>query len=783
MRAFFRGGYACNIVFYVAECLLVLFLMLKFRKLHLCGMAAFIVVASALFILLYRGKKKKPLKETVHMRMQALAFIFVHVFMSLALDSAQVFIYAMCLSSVTNFIFIDVKQAIYHLKLSFAFAVMAAVFIFFYTGSTHTMIIFTFGIAILVIMNWVMLSITHVISFQNRQNMEQERSLDDLLKVVEAKCDEAQSATRSKTRFLANMSHEIRTPINSVLGMNEMILRESTEENILGYSGEVKTAAESLLGIINDILDITKIEEGRLTLVNVKYNLAQIICDVHNLIKFRAEAKNLRFEVAADSNLPTMLIGDDIRLKQILTNLLTNAVKYTHNGGIRLEIKYLGGGKISFSVIDTGIGIKQEDIANLFDAFNRAEETRNRSIEGTGLGLNITVNLLKMLGSRLEVSSEYGKGSTFSFVLEQKILDEKPIGVLNLALRQQEQTKYNASFEAPDAKILVVDDNEMNRKVLKNLLKKTKIQITEASGGRECLSLTSQQHFDLIFMDHMMPEMDGIEAFKLLRADPQNLCVETPVVVLTANAVVGAKSSYMREGFDGFLSKPIQPEILEKMVCSMLDKSLVTEGSAADDAPAAVSAELPLIEGVDWGYARLHLSDDEMLLDTVKMFSKALKPDMTELDSYFADIESDEAVDSYRIKVHSMKSSAALIGIVPLAGMALELERAARSGNRDMLKALHPVFSQIWLSYQQPLSELFDNGTAQETTAAAPEEIRKIFAEIRAAAEDMDIDALDKLSARLDGYQFSDTQAKQIDEIKAQILNFDVEKLMVCEFA
>jgi len=784
VRPYFKGGYRCNYSLYLMESIITIMMMLWRGMLPwpiTVAFAAFVLLSA---VVLYRGKlKKKLLSETAHMRLQSIAFIIVNVFLSCAINSAQSFIYAMCFSSVVNFVFIDVKQMRYQIYVSVLASLAVACYAGFYTQSSQTMLVYTFGWLTLTIQNIVLFSMTNVITHHMRQNREQELSLDDLLKVVEAKCDEAQAATRSKTRFLANMSHEIRTPINSVIGMNEMVLRESTEENILDYAGEAKTAAESLLGIINDILDITKIEEGRLNFVEVKYDLAQIIGDVHNLIKFRAKAKDLQFNVIVDRYLPRTLLGDDIRLKQILLNLLTNAVKYTHKGTITLEVKYFGSEQIAFSVRDTGIGIKEEDIGRLFDAFKRVEETRNRSIEGTGLGLNITATLLKMLGSELKVSSVYGKGSEFSFVLKQQVVDHTPIGEINLNIRQNTRKNYEVSFKAPDAKLLVVDDNEMNRKVIRQLLKNTLVKVSEAASGFECLEMTANERYDLIFMDHMMPELDGIETFHKLRDDKSNLCCDTPVVILTANAVIGAEKKYLEEGFDGFLSKPVKPENLEEVVRAKLDESLIKQLSelpddtTSDDAKAE-AVEFPVIEGVDWSYGRAHIGDDDALLETTKMFCSAIKRDMDELDGYFTYIDEESSCDSYRVKVHSMKSSAALIGIISLTGMAMELEHAARTQDRETIKALHPVYRQRWLSFSEPLGAMFESNEPKKDAAENAAEISEIFEQIRAAAEEMDVDKLDELSAKLDGYSFSDERSAKIEEVKGYILNFEIEKLM-----
>ena len=317
------------------------------------------------------------------------------------------------------------------------------------------------------------------------------------------------------------MSHEIRTPINAVLGMDEMILRESNEPQIKEYAMDIYMAGQTLLSLINDILDFSKIESGKMEIVPVEYDVSSLIHDLANMTIQRAKAKNIKVEVEASHEIPARLFGDDVRIRQVLTNILTNAVKYTHEGSVWLRISYQrkkDTAALTFEVEDTGIGIKKEDLPKLSAEFERIEEDRNRNIEGTGLGINITIQLLELLGSRLQVESEYGKGSKFYFELEQKIVDDTPIGDFESRVHQiAENYNYNTKFCAPDAKILVVDDNAVNRKVLRSLLKETQIQVTDADGGAACLELAFQNHYDLIFLDHMMPEMDGIETLHHLK--------------------------------------------------------------------------------------------------------------------------------------------------------------------------------------------------------------------------------------------------------------------------
>ena len=607
-----------------------------------------------------------------------------------------------------------------------------------------------------------------------------------LVEQLEKEKNRADVANASKTNFLANMSHEIRTPITAVMGMNELILRETKESATKQYAKDIQGAAKSLLSIINDILDITKIEAGKLTVITAMYDFVQVIKDVTNMIAFKAKVKNLNFDVWVDEQLPRSMMGDDIRLRQILVNLLNNAVKYTHEGNVTLEIRKLPSAdekmaKISFLVKDTGIGIKEEDLRKLCTPFERIEEKRNRNIEGTGLGMSITKQLLELLNSELSVSSVYGEGSEFSFVLEQEVVDSYPIGKLEESMELIDE-EFRQVFEAPDAKILLVDDNELNRKVFAGLIKRTKIQIDEGANGKECIEKVKQNAYDIIFLDHMMPEMDGVEALHVMKEMDDFPSKNTPVVVLTANAIVGAKEKYLKEGFYAFLEKPIDSLKLENMLLELLDDSLIKEASAPMWTKEQ-RKELPFVEGLDWMYARTHFHDDEHLVDAVAFFVQSIFADAKELEHLFADIQTEAGRKEYRIKVHSMKNSAATIGIVPLAGMAKVLEDAARNGEVEVLESMTPIFIERWKGYREKLDEFAPECPEDSKKAAAefPEEVAELLQKIRSAAEEMDIDGLDQLWTKLNEYQFETDKQEALEKIQKAIVAFDVDFLQMAE--
>lgn len=407
-------------------------------------------------------------------------------------------------------------------------------------------------------------------------------------KTAQQQKKEIEELNQAQNRFFSSMSHEIRTPINTIIGLNEMILRENISDEVAENAENIQAASRMLLTLINDILDMSKMESGKMDIVSVSYDVGAMLSDIVNMIWVRAQEKGLEFHIDVDQTMPSQLMGDEVRVKQVLINVLNNAVKYTQEGSVTLSIQCRkqehGRARIVYSVSDTGMGIKKENIPYLFSAFKRVDEEKNRYIEGTGLGLSIVKQLVDLMGGDITVNSVYTKGSTFIITLPQEIVSEQEIGYLDFEERHVVGTRkhYKTSFEAPKARVLVVDDNETNLMVAEKLLRDTKVQTETVGSGAACLERTLLNRYDVILMDHLMPGMDGIACLHEVRIQTGGLNHETPVVVLTANAGGENQLLYKREGFDGYLSKPVTGSQLEAEVLRHLPRELVTMENGQD---------------------------------------------------------------------------------------------------------------------------------------------------------------------------------------------------------
>ena len=539
--------------------------------------------------------------------------------------------------------------------------------------------------------------------------------------------EEVVRANEAKSQFLANMSHEIRTPINGILGMDSVLLKECHDENLREYAKNIQSAGQSLLSIINDILDISKIESGKMEILTIRYQLFSVLNDCYNLTKIKLQNKPVSFIMQINEKLPSWLYGDEVRIRQIINNFLSNAVKYTKEGNITFELDFEEKTDeqilLVITVRDTGIGIKEEDLGKLFESFTRIEEKRNRNIEGTGLGLNLTKNLVNLMGGEVFAESTYGKGSCFTAKIPQKIADAKPMGDFGKRYQQYLSTSDDdkLSFLAPDAKILVVDDVTMNLKVVEGLLKATKIQIDTAVSGSECLECVKTTPYQMIFLDHMMPEMDGLETLEHMKNLADNPNAQTPVIMLTANAIVGAKEEYIEAGFTDYLTKPIRETELLEMILKYLPEELVCEngGQGIEKSQDAQDMEHPeaggegaeplqrleQLEGLDVKTGLTYcMNEEDFYIEMLQEFLQADKA--SQLKHFLAE----EDWDNYRTTVHALKSTSLTIGAAHLSGEAKALEMAAKEGNMDYIRSHHDGVMDEYKELTDHLKEILENG-------------------------------------------------------------------------
>ncbi len=540
----------------------------------------------------------------------------------------------------------------------------------------------------------------------------------------------AEEASIAKSQFLANMSHEIRTPMNTILGMDEMILRESENATVVEYAQNISHAGKTLLQIINDILDFSKIESGKMTIVSEPYHLSEILQEITTMIKVRSDERGLVFKYDIEDNLPDFLMGDEVRVKQVLINVLNNAVKYTDYG--QVSFKALGERiivsdkpyiSLQFVISDTGRGMTKEELENIYVSFERLGENKNHNIEGTGLGLTITKNLVDLMDGEIRVESEPQKGSTFTIILKQEVLNEETVSEYAQDHRGVEE-KYNQKFTAPNVKILAVDDNEMNLMVVTSLLKSTQIKVVLAHNGYQALDRMREEHFDAILLDHMMPGIDGIEVLQKSKEMPDNLCKETPVIVLTANAIAGMKEKYLKLGFTDYLAKPVKGEELEEMLLKYLpkDKVVIQEKKEAHFVPImksnydenesansdTASEENVRVVEEDNPYISKENgmsffgNNEKLYLDLVKLYADISSQKMDEIRmAYDADNWTD-----YTTYIHALKSSSKNIGALAVYDLARRVEAAGHQmeneKNREYsLEFIHKNHEELMHLYEE----------------------------------------------------------------------------------
>ena len=720
-------------------------------------------------------------------------------------------------------------------------------------------------------------------------------SLQNSAKILEFICEnnlkmkklnaELKRSADLKSSFLANMSHEIRTPMNAVIGLAEMALREDLSPTVEGYVKQIISSGQSLLTIINDILDFSKIEAGKLDIIYSEYDVMQMISDVGYTVMPRIGNKDIELIIDVNPKIPKMLVGDCVRIKQVLINLAANAVKFTDSGTVTIWIDFIKKSDFEItllaSVEDTGIGIKEEDMGKLFDSFTQLESRKDRSVEGTGLGLAISKNLINLMNGNILVESKYGVGSKFAFQVPQRIAKSDPsieihadktlkVGIVGdneyakdalrhdlkrlmvafydfhmtdemdydfvfldkkslsedmkkLAMANPQttfavMTGYSDSLDsdipnviyvrrplyvnkisailnhedpnavnyaptgsyidfcAPEAKVLLVDDNEINLTVVEGLLEPLQMQIDTATRGKQALQMMKEKKYDLIFMDHMMPEMDGVDVTRVIRRDyPEYNMV--PIIALTANAMEESKSMFLMEGMNDFISKPVELRLLVACIKRWLPKELQKHITPEKKKEEKNNNELPVIEG-------LNTAEAVRLLGSIKLFWKVL-------ENYYRDIDKRSKIirgyyeeknwDLYTIEVHALKSTSRQIGAMGLADMAAALEKAGKDNNIEKIIAGTENLLKVYESYKSVLAPYFSNTENQENTSAGPlfeGRMRdEYLGRLREAAENLDFDTIEQAIAEMNTYSYSDDDKKKYEVLKDAFDNVDFDTL------
>lgn len=512
--------------------------------------------------------------------------------------------------------------------------------------------------------------------------------------------EEAMEANQAKSIFLANMSHEIRTPINVMLGMNEMILRESASKEIVQYAESVEKAGRYLLSLINNILDITRIESGKLDITEEKFELRQLIQEIWMIGTKQAEAKKIDFVIEAEEELPKYLTGDVLHTKQVILNLISNAVKYTEEGSVTLEIN-ASGDQIIFSVKDTGIGIRKEDMDTLFDMFTRVDMKRHRNIEGSGLGLTIAKELCEQMGGQIYAESIYGKGSRFTVCLPLKSTGEEKIGKWNFE-ESKKVSEDRKRFFAPKAKVLIVDDSQQNLQVLASLLQRTSMQLDKAGSGLECIEKVRSKKYHLIFLDYMMPEMDGMETFHKLREEENGQ--EVPIIAITADVSTGIRQKFLSEGFADYLSKPVMWDRLEEILLQFIPANLISrEKDAREEWQIGEKQILELKQKMkQWD---IELSEGLRLLSgsisqyrrLAELFVEYYVSNKEQLIQSFERLQQTQnEIKNMTGLLHTLKSNARAIGAIELYELSFTMEKKGKLQDVNYINKAIPLLFFEW---------------------------------------------------------------------------------------
>lgn len=717
---------------------------------------------------------------------QFFSFLALSLGTGLIMVSYKAFFVVLFFNGIFQFLYFNSKLYLKQIPLlALAITIIAIIYLAVEKWDSSFLSFLVLGVLTIVLYLVGYFGVRYVEIILERHN-EQSLSLNDMLKVVEEKAEEAKQGTKAKSAFLASMSHEIRTPINAFIGMNEMVLRESSDPKIRAYAEDARSAENHLLMLINDILDFSKMESGKMDIVSVEYDTRSNLHDLYVMFAAKIREKNIEFVCDIDSEIPSRLVGDDVRIKQVLTNLLSNAFKYTNEGKITFSVKQLSIDEkrsvLEYSVKDTGVGIRDEDMDKLFEAFRRiGENSNNRYVQGTGLGISITCSLLELMGSHLEVKSVYGEGSEFSFQLSQNVASDEKLGEFAKNIDDNpEKINLVSALEAENIRILVVDDNPMNITVFKNYVKYDGITVDHAENGYDCCEIVKKHRYDLIFMDHMMPGMDGVETFRKLQSMSDNMSADTPVIMLTATATAHIRDKFMGYGFADYLSKPVDSSrLLSKIAEFLPDKAKLVKVEAGGEAPPDCTG-IPIVDGMDEKFAQMHFATREQLIESIRIFISLSESDKDQLEGFYREGVVNGDFTEYRTKVHSMKSSAAMIGIIPLAGMAKVLENAAASEDRDTIDKLHEVFLDNWVHFTG-LLDVFEEKDQNSSKQSASENISAIddlLTIMKCSAEEVELDALDDMMNMLEGYEYQGEMKQFMKKLASVVKLFDTDSIV-----
>lgn len=597
---------------------------------------------------------------------------------------------------------------------------------------------------------------------------------------------QTEDANRAKTNFVSNMSHEIHTPMNSIVGITEILLRSRHSPKEQEYLLNIQSSGRVLLTIINDVLDCSKMEAGKMQLFDEPYDTCSLFHDLRISMENRIGHSGLELIYDIDQDIPCKLKGDMGRIRQVIINLVNNAIKYTEKGSVRFSVhvrqKNTDKVMLYYEVADTGIGIRKEDQKILFDAFQRVEMDRNRYVEGTGLGLTISQNLVNMMGGVIEVESEYGKGSRFFFTIEQTIIDPTPVSAVNYNGQKDNVTEKEAEclFIAPEAHILLVDDNELNLVVAKELLKPLRMQIDTAENGLQAVKMVRGSQYDLVLMDHMMPVMDGIEAAKAIRALPEDKYQKLPIIALTANAMVDARKEFLNAGMNGFVAKPIDFARICNQLKLWLPKDLVRDVPKeeakkllADDlSDREIQPEDPQM-GFSFEEGVKHCGSKAALMKTIRIFYRTIDSKANKIEQCLKE----GLISDYVIEIHALKSSALLIGAVPLSEAAKELEDYGKQGKTEVLEEKTPDVLTLYRDLKNILRPYAEKEEDAKKEFSDGEWITALQ-QIHQCIEQFDLDGVDQIMEQLEEYQVPECIRESMDQLRVYVADVSLEEIM-----